>query len=585
MAGTAPNKILKSLLTIFGLAPHEVLSQVMTSRRSSGESLEGNSGAMASQWAAATSTPMSQQRITKYTDYDGMDGFSDVSIALDVYPEEATIEDHVEKRTVWATGDPEVVEVVHDLLDRLGIEDKIFGMARHLSKYGDMFAYLMAEGSEGVTQIVIPHPSAVTRIDDPISQKLKGFKYSEIQSLHPETDTDQGISDLGGHLGTLQDTPLDPWEVVHWMIPGSNLRTHYGYSMIEPARRAWRALEMLETAMAIYRLHRAGLRLIYYVDVGTGPADEAEDIIQEYKRRLKDRSYLRVKDQAEAGGRDPDFADYLSKYNPLNLLDDIFWPIREGSNSKVDVLHADADVRGVADVDYFHNKLRTALNIPKAYFDGDISGWGANKALAQQDVRFAKKIMRLKRALVRGFERLCAIHLTLMGLDGETADFQIHMSDSSGLFEEQRLQTAASKLNQSISMMGAAAAFGLDKRKWARKILRDYLDFSDADIRKYQTEEFPDPIQTAPDNKAGGKAKSPDADPAAGKGDPEEDAEDPKGKKDERWGIAGDDAEILASLRAKLRGKDLSEQAKEVLQPFRRLHDEEEDLPDLANGG
>jgi hypothetical protein len=60
-------------------------------------------------------TRMHRERKMRYRDYEAMDNYGDVSVALDIYAEEATQNDIVKDVNLWATGDNEVVKILEEM--------------------------------------------------------------------------------------------------------------------------------------------------------------------------------------------------------------------------------------------------------------------------------------------------------------------------------------------------------------------------------------------------------------------------------------------------------------------------------------
>jgi hypothetical protein len=52
----------------------------------------------------------------------------------------------------------------------------------------------------------------------------------------------------------------------------------YGSSIIEPARRIWRQLILIEDAMLVYRVVRAPERRVFYIDVANIPPNEVPTV-------------------------------------------------------------------------------------------------------------------------------------------------------------------------------------------------------------------------------------------------------------------------------------------------------------------
>lgn len=475
------SKIIKNLLKLYSLTPGETISQRLASH-SVNPSLIAT---MLNSYMDALYSDPQQDRRVRYKDYDSMDSYSDIHRALDIYSAEVTQIDVDKKRAVWVVSPhKDITTILHKLFDRLDMENNIRSMARHLSKYGDMFTYVISKGEEGVDKIRIFHPSVVQKIVDPDDYAT---------TIGYQCDRLEVVPMSGVVQNTTRESKMrpvfEPWEFVHFKLGSSNFESQYGHSMIEAARHTWKTLELLETAITIHRLHRSGTRWVYYVDVGTAAPDEAKDIVNAWRRGFKQKTYLKIADQrgdSNMEGTGP-FSEFLSKYNPLSLLDDIFWPVRTGdTKSRVENLMSDTNISALADVDIFKSKLRTALGIAKAYFDGDISGWNANKALGQQDIQFAKMLEPLQRSMLSGLEKLCKIHLSLIGVD-PFVEFDVRLANPSNLLVLQRFENMAAQQQIASTLMGMTGMFGLDPDLWAHYVLENVMEFDKEFIKTYKT--------------------------------------------------------------------------------------------------
>mgnify|MGYP000900426731 CR=1 FL=1 len=480
--------ILSGLLDLVNLSQEEVLTQRLVT---GGESLTSLASSMYKSWFSMLSATPFQDRRVKYRDADSMDTYADICTALDLYATEATQPSQETGMIVDVSSpDAKVEEELQELFSRIRIESLAWGLTRAIAKYGDYFAYLIFDKDGGISDWQFCHPIKVNRVHDPLeAHKLIGYQYSSETTGY---DTNYPVSEMP-LTGAFERDNFDPWEWVHFSIQGSNLNSPYGQSLIEGARHTWKQLEMMETALAIYRLHRAGTQRVYYVDVGTAAADEAKQIVESWRRALKSRNYLQVESREGDMGEDQHqtsaFAEYLSKYNPLSLIDDIFWPVREGTTlNRVENLNSDVDVRAVADVDHFKQKLRVALGVPKAYLDGEIQGWNASKALAQQDMQFAKRVERVQTAVRDGLDRLCRIHLASSGMGEKAAEveFEIVLQPASNLLEIQRLEVLTQRQNIANVMMNLTKTFGFDENLWSDYVLLHVMGFSKSFIRKYK---------------------------------------------------------------------------------------------------
>ena len=67
---------------------------------------------------------------------------------------------------------------------------------------------------------------------------------------------------------------LHNWQVIHFRLLGNDNFLPYGSSVIEPARRVWRQLILIEDAMLVYRIVRSPERRVFKIEVGNVKPDE-----------------------------------------------------------------------------------------------------------------------------------------------------------------------------------------------------------------------------------------------------------------------------------------------------------------------
>ena len=120
---------------------------------------------------------------------------------------------------------------------------------------------------------------------------------------------------------------FENWQVAHFRILGNDKYAPYGTAVLEPARRIWRQLTLLEDAMMAYRIVRSPERRVFYVDVGNIPPNDVEQFMQKIMTQMKRHQVV-----------DPDTGRVDLRYNPLSIDEDYFIPIRGGQSSRVENL-------------------------------------------------------------------------------------------------------------------------------------------------------------------------------------------------------------------------------------------------------
>lgn len=394
------------------------------------------------------SLEISQNLMRRFIDYENMEDYPEIAASYDIYADDSTQPDMLRNVTVWVSSpDKQVEESLNRLLHKtLRVEDDIWPLARTLSKYGNVYGeeLVTADGVIGINYLPVP---TVRRIENNRG-RLLGFvqdtagRFENISSM----DFAELLKrSMAGQSSTSQSytgqkiTVFEDWEVTHWRLSSKHLRSVYGYGVAESARWIWKRLMLLEDAALIFKLTRAPSRYAFYVDTGSLDQDRALAYVDMVARRLKRKKFINP-----STGK-PDF-----RYNPLAMDEDFFLPTREGRDStRIDMLSG-ADYQSTEDIEYFLNKLFAALKVPKTYL-GRMEE--ATKAvLSQEDVQFARAIMRIQREICNGFRKVCRVHLSALGLAPHSVEYEIHMTTPSTIFDLARMEVWSAKADLSDRM-------------------------------------------------------------------------------------------------------------------------------------
>jgi len=216
------------------------------------------------------------------------------------------------------------------------------------------------------------------------------------------------------------------------------------------------------TMIILYRIARTVQRNIFYVDVGQASVEETHQLVADYKKFLKNKNYF----------TDPKTNEFKVDFDPAMFLQDIIWPVRAGSLSKVEPLQNSPNIGPLEDYEQLKDKIRTGLGIPKEYLEGvQTGGWNSKESLMLQDVRFSKKIQKLQEAFREGVVKLCQLHWSIV--HGEFLDpqrFQVQLGTISETAERQREDVLLRKSQILEILAGVANTLG-----WNRWVWGDYL--------------------------------------------------------------------------------------------------------------
>jgi len=390
-----------------------------------------------------------QARRKVYQEYDGMDESSpEVSAALDAYADNATsgdpgIEDIVKIRC----DKPKVTELLMRTKNQLKLDAQLWSITRELAKYGECFEELVLNMELTPVRLKNLPGSDMIRNEDPYGRLPDEGAFSQL-----EPQTDQKVVDFA------------KWQIIHFRLIKSR-QNIYGDSTLKSALKIYKQLCMMEDAIVIARLTRANLRIAYAVDVEGLTPSEAYEHIQQVRKTMRKRRTINPR----TGKMDLEF-------NPLSIEEDIFYGVRADSKADVKVLQGDTNVSNLRDLEYFQNKLMSALKVPKSYlgFEREV---GSRATLTEQDIRFARTIRRIQYAVQLGLRQLFDFVLELNNYDPAKIDYTIMLPTASTVDELRIWQATQIKMEVASRYR---ELFGASD-EW---ILRYLLQVPDEDIKK-----------------------------------------------------------------------------------------------------
>lgn len=403
----------------------------------------------------------------------------EIASALDIYADEMTTSNSLEKVLTIDCPNEEIKNILHSLYyDILNIEFNLFGWSRTMCKFGDFFLYLDIDERDGIRNAIGIPPYEVERIE---GEDEKNPNYVQFQW------------NSGGMT-------FENWQMGHFRILGNDKYAPYGTSVLEPARRIWRQLTLLEDAMMAYRIVRSAERRVFYVDVGNVAPNDVEQFMQKAMTALKRNQVV-----DEKTGR----VDL--RYNPLSIEEDYFIPVRGQQSTKIESLAGGQYTGDIEDVKYLRDKLFSAIKIPQSYLARGEGGEEDKTTLAQKDIRFARTIQRLQRSVISELEKIGVIHLFVLGYRNEDLiKFKLKLNNPSKIAELQELETWKTKFE-----VASAATEGYFSKRWVAKKI---FGLSDEEFLRNQREMFFDFKFKAAVEKAGSEqeAAAGDADAFSG---------------------------------------------------------------------
>ena len=371
-----------------------------------------------------------QRRSERYIDFDQMEYMPELASALDIYADEMTTFSALSPMLNIKCRNDEIKAVLNILYHNvMNVEHNLFGWCRTMCKYGDFILYLDIDDEHGVkSTIALPLQEV---------ERLEGLDATNPNYIQYQWNS-AGMT-------------FENWQIAHFRILGNDKYSPYGTSVLEAARRIWRQLTLMEDAMMAYRIVRSSERKVFKIDVGAVPPQEVEQFMQKIVSQLKRHTIV-----------DKDTGRIDLRYNPLSIEEDYYIPVRAGSVTDIQNLGGGQNTTDIDDVKYLRDKMFSAIKIPQAYLTMGEGATEDKTTLATKDIRFARTIMRLQRAVIHELEKVGIIHLYTLGYRGDDlTNFKLSLNNPSKIAELQELEHWKTKFD-----IAAAATEGYFSRRW-----------------------------------------------------------------------------------------------------------------------
>lgn len=373
-------------------------------------------------------------RLQLYSDYEAMDHDPIIAAALDIMSDETTSRNEYGQVLNINSSDENIRKVLHNLFyDVLNVEFNLATWVRNMCKYGDFYLKLEVSEKFGVYNVIPLSVYEVVREEgtDPENPSYTRF------TLDPN-----GLA--SGAVNTIRrdNFQLENYEVAHFRLLTDSNYLPYGRSYLEPSRKVFKQLMLMEDAMLIHRIMRAPEKRIFYINVGQTDADKIEQFMADTANKMKKTPYI-----------DQQTGDYNLKFNVQNMTEDFFIPVRGGDTStRIDTTKG-LDYDGTGDIEYLKAKMMAALKIPKPFL-GYEEGVEGKSTLAGMDVRFARTVERVQRIIESELTKIALVHLYSQGFtDEQLVDFSLELTTPSIIYEQEKVELFTAKTTVAQTMI------------------------------------------------------------------------------------------------------------------------------------
>ena len=365
-------------------------------------------------------------RLQLYSDYEAMDHDPIIAAALDIISDETTARNEYGQVLNINSSDENIRKVLHNLFyDVLNVEFNLPTWVRNMCKYGDFYLKLEVSEKFGIYNVIPLSVYEVVREEgtDPENPSYTRF------TLDPN-----GLASGATNTIRRDQFSLENYEVAHFRLLTDSNYLPYGRAFLEPARKVFKQLMLMEDAMLIHRIMRAPEKRVFYINIGNTDPDKVEQFMSDTANKMKKTPYI-----------DQNTGDYNLKFNMQNMTEDFFIPIRgNDASTRIDTTKG-LDYDGTGDIEYLKAKMMAALKIPKPFL-GYEEGVEGKSTLAGMDIRFARTVERVQRIVESELTKIALVHLYSQGFtDEDLVDFSLELTIPSIIFEQEKIDLYAQK--------------------------------------------------------------------------------------------------------------------------------------------
>lgn len=223
-----------------------------------------------------------------------------------------------------------------------------------------------------------------------------------------------------------------------------------GQSILQDIYTTYQIVSLMEDAILLNRVTRSSIIRLLQVEVGDMSKSQVNTVLKRLKQMIEQRNMM-----DKPNGR------FKSQASPGPVDNIIYVPTRNGKGTvTMSNIGGDVDVKSIADLDYFANKLYAGLKIPKSFLGQDIEGGlSAGSSLTKLDARYARTIKRIQNAYIQGITTLINLFALDKGLDDYVNKFDVKMvspATTEDSEKDENMSTKMDLISSFIELLGEA---------------------------------------------------------------------------------------------------------------------------------
>lgn len=433
---------------------------------------------------------LTDDRNLQYKMYDEMAEDSIISAALELYADDAT-QYNTKGQVIWAESDDvDIAKFANRLIDILQLNENAWDHIYSLVKYGDLYLELFRDDELDDDGLIT---TDLTVGNIKVQSNREGAKLAEYLERVPNPATIYDLVKRGKTVGFIRvpESPssaadqvmygytyfqqgqdidiLPPDKYVHIMLSNNTTRfpetlnvnvvpeddedlisevddikvdtykIKRGYSILYSVYKIYRELKLMEDSLLLNRVTRSSIIRIIQVEMGDMPADNERNVLKRLKQLIEQKNFL-----------DKGAETFSNMANPGPIENMIYVPTRDGKGAvTAQTLGGDVNVKDIADMDYYANKLFGGLKIPKQFLGDtdDAAGFNGGTSLTKLDSRYARTIKRIQNNYISGITTLINLFALSHGLIDYVNNFTIRMTSPATTEDSEREEMQKNRIS------------------------------------------------------------------------------------------------------------------------------------------
>lgn len=454
-------------------------------------------------------------RLERYSIYDGMEQDPIISTALDVQAEYITQTDendpfHIEYRKQAELPETHTSTIENSLDTWIKINDfrkRIFTIVRDVMKYGDCVFIRDDETNVlqkcniydvlGVITDVNKEPThyIIRNIERNVPLKVANSAQNDVNTKNllntfngniPNMSTNsnsrfniQGSTNPNDPTSDMNVLPIKAENVVHLSLNIDNILLYpFGLSTLESVYKTYVQKMLLQDCILLYRIKNATEKLIFHIPVGNIP----RSMRMSYMEKCKNQLFQRRMPSKDSDGV---FNTIDVAYNSIPMNEDFWIPVdSDGIQPKIEKLQAGAQLGEIKDLTYWENALIRGLKVPQSWIpfgpeDGQRTIPTSTASTFVQEQRFFQFCKRIQNTIIDVLDKEFKNYLKNSGIIIDEESFNLSFYEPTNITEITKMEIETSK----ISLCSSAMQIPYISKQFA---LKHYLGLTEEEFNENQ---------------------------------------------------------------------------------------------------